>query len=93
MIHHATYYNKPDYLTDVLNEHNPSKPQLSIYIYYKLCIQNSPNLTIKSETAFSLVASKLWNSLPYDIRSISSTPIFKSRLKLIYLTLPIQINF
>ena len=80
MIHHATYYNNPDYLTDLLNEHNPSKPQRTIY-KYKLFIQNSRNLTRKQETAFSLAAPKLWNSLPYDIRSISSTPIFKSRLK------------
>ena len=80
MIHHATYYNNPDYLTDLLNEHNPSKPQRTIY-KYNLFIQNSRNLTIKQETAFSLAAAKLWNSLPYDIRAIYSTPIFKSRLK------------
>ena len=67
-------------MTDLLNEHNPSKPQRTIY-KYKLFIQNSRNLTRKQETVFSLAAPKLWNSLPYDIRSISSTPIFKSRLK------------
>ena len=80
MIHHATYYNNPDYLTYLLNEHNHSKPQRTIY-KYKLFIQNSRKLTRKQETAFSLAAPKLWNSLPYDIRSIYSTPIFKSRLK------------
>ena len=46
MIHHATYYNNPDYLTDLLNEHNPFKPQRTIY-KYKLFIQNSRNLTRK----------------------------------------------
>ena len=63
MIHHATYYNNPDYLTDLLNEHNPSKPQRTIH-KYKLFIQNSRNLTRKQETAFSLAAPKLWN-IPY----------------------------
>ena len=51
MIHHATYYNNPDYLTDLLNEHNPSKPQRTIY-KYKLFIQNSRNLTKKKKLLF-----------------------------------------
>ena len=76
MINHATYYNNPDYLTDLLNEHNPSKPQRTIY-KYKLFFQNSRNLTRKQETACSLATPKLWNSLPYNIRSISSTPYLK----------------
>ncbi|KAK7105219.1 hypothetical protein V1264_016626 [Littorina saxatilis] len=31
--------------------------------------------------SFSYAAPKIWNSLPYDIRHIDSTPSFKAALK------------
>ena len=59
MIHHATYYNNPEYLTDLLNEHNPSKLQCTMVQHmhigkykYKLFIQNSRNLTKKKKLLF-----------------------------------------
>ena len=33
-----------------------------------------------SESAFSVIAPKRWNSLPYDIRCITSLSLFKHKL-------------
>ena len=78
--HLATHRNKPDYLTDLLTDYNPSRPK-STANQYKLHTHNCTNLTIKLQSAFSIAAHKLWNSLPISLRSLSSTPSFKRKLK------------
>ena len=80
LTHLATHHNKPDYLTDLLTDYNPSRSQRTEN-QYKLHTHNCTNLTIKQQSAFSIAAPKLWNSLPTSLRSLSSTPSFKRKLK------------
>ena len=80
LTHLATHHNKPNYLTDLLTDSNPSRPQRTSN-QYKLHTHNCTNLTIKQQSAFSISAPKLWNSLPISLRSLSSTPSFKHKLK------------
>ena len=42
-------------------------------------VQQSTSLAF-SESAFSVIAPKSWNSLPYDIRCVSSISLFKRKL-------------
>ena len=76
VIHH----NHPDYLTDILIENNTSRLQRKIN-KYKLLIHNLKHISHKQERAFSISAPKLWNNIPYKIREITSTPLFKRKLK------------
>ena len=80
LTHLATHHNKSDYLTDLLTDYNPSRSQRTEN-QYKLHTLNCTNLTIKQQSAFSIAASKLWNSLPTSLRSLSSTPSFRRKLK------------
>ena len=78
--HQVIHHNHPDYLTDILIENNTSRIQRKIN-KYKLLIHNPKHISRKQETAFSISAPKLWNNLPYNIREITSTPLFKRKLK------------
>ena len=45
-------------------------------------LKTSPKCNFsKSEAAFSHSGPKIWNGLPYEIRSLSSLNVFKSNLK------------
>ena len=80
LTHLAKHHNKPDYLTDLLTDYNPSRSQRTAN-QYKLLTHNCTNLTIKQQFAFSIAAPKLWNSLPTSLRSFSSIPSLKRKLK------------
>ena len=42
-------------------------------------VQQSTSLAL-SESAFSVIAPKSWNYLPYDIRCVTSISLFKRKL-------------
>ena len=50
-----------------------------LYILYITFI-NHILYNVFSESAFSVIAPKSWNSLPYDIRCVKSISLFKRKL-------------
>ena len=80
LTHHATHNNKPEYLTELLTEYNSSRLQRTSNTF-KLQIPSTTKLIRKQESAFSIISPKLWNNLPYKLRSLQSTSLFKCRLK------------
>ena len=78
LTHHAAHNNKPDYLTELLTNYKSSRPQLTIH-KYKLNIPITLSLNKIQESSFSIIAPKLWNSLPH---SIVSDHTFKVKLKI-----------
>ena len=70
----------PRYLQDLLYCYEPARRLRSSSDKWKFKIQ-SYNLKSYGLRAFSIMALKLWNDLPMEIRSISNINIFKSKLK------------
>ena len=54
--------------------------------YFYLSFPPSPNY-VNTEKAFSHCAVKVFNSLPYDIRSAESVSSFKTKLKTYFFSL------
>ena len=69
----------PTYLSDLIS---PYMPRRALRSADQLLLQQ-PTYKLKSygSRAFSVCAPKLWNSLPLEIKSSSSVPVFKCNLK------------
>ena len=65
--HHAIHRRFPEYLAQSIIIQNSNRSSRKCYIM-KL-VQRSTSLAY-SESAFSVIAPKSWNSLPYDIRCV-----------------------
>ena len=70
----------PIYLQELIQ---PKNSLACLRIYHDNLLLQTPSLNLnnKKNRSFSLVAPREWNKLPFDIRSSSSLPIFKSKLK------------
>ena len=70
--------NSPDYMTDIISRHLPSRSLRS-----SSALQLTVPRTSHSwgDRSFSHAAPKLWNNLPLEIRQSSSLTVFKSCLK------------
>ena len=80
LTHHATHHSQPDYLHTLLTPYTSSRP-IRLCLKYTLVIPDLRNVSIKQKRAFSISAPIAWNRLPYNIRSIQSTMLFKNKLK------------
>ena len=69
----------PKYLTDMIVPYNPTRSLRSEKQH--LLVQPSSKLCSYGDRAFSVAAPRLWNDLPFLIRSASSVSIFKCQLK------------
>ena len=78
LTHHATHHSQPDYIHTLLLIHHPAQYDC---LKYTLIVPYLRMLSIKQKRAFSISANIAWNKLPYTIRSISSTVLFKNKLK------------
>ena len=82
LVHRALLGQSPSYVTELLQ---PVNEQSTRHSSLRLADKNTlsvPRTALKfGERAFSVAAPTAWNSLPTDIRSISSTPVFKNKLK------------
>ena len=69
----------PQYLVDLLSIYKPSRPLRSA----DKCLLSVPRSTLKSygDKCFTVAAPKEWNSLPIDIRNLTSLDSFKRQLK------------
>ncbi|KAL5257828.1 hypothetical protein ACHWQZ_G012685 [Mnemiopsis leidyi] len=71
----------PKYLSDCLSvKGQPAKALRGDQDYFLLDIPPVPNLA-RTERAFSFCAPRVWNSLPYDLRTCPSISVFKKGLK------------
>lgn len=69
----------PKYLADLLQCYQPSR-NLRSSSTNPLVVPNS-NLKTYGDRAFNVAVPKLWNSLPANLRSISSSIAFKNTIK------------
>ena len=75
--HKAIHRGFPEYLAHSITIQSLNRSSRKCHIM-KL-VQLSTSLAY-SESAFSVIAPKSWNSLPYDIRCITSLSLFKRKL-------------
>ena len=75
-LHGAT----PTYLTELISLHVPRRALRSAD--QPLLEQPTHKLKLIGLRAFSVCAPKLWNSLPFEIKSSASISIFKAKLKI-----------
>ena len=69
----------PVYIVDLLERYTPAR---SLRSSNQLLLKvPSTNTVTYGDRAFSVAAPKLWNSVPYEIRSSESLNKFKSKLK------------
>ena len=72
--HNAIHCGFPEYLAQSIIIQSSNRSSRKCHVM-KL-VQRSTSLAY-SESAFSVIALKSWNSLPYDIRCITSLSLFK----------------
>ena len=75
--HKAIHRGFPEYIAQSITIQSSNRSSRKCHIM-KL-VQQSTSLAF-SESAFSVIAPKSWNSLPYDIRCVSSISLFKRKL-------------
>ena len=75
----------PPYLQELLHLRVPKSNTLRIDNDYFILKQpsNIPNFSM-SENAFSYCGPKIWNNLPYEMRSLDTIEKFKANLKTYY---------
>ena len=71
--------NFPSYLKELVTLYTPKRSLRSSDQYF--LAKPFKNLSTFGHKAFHYAAPKVWNSLPFEIRSCSSLPIFKKKLK------------
>ena len=73
----AIYRGFPEYLAQSITIQSSNRS--SGKCYFMKLVQQSTSLVF-SELAFSVIAAKSWNSLPYDIRCVTSISLFRCKL-------------
>ena len=71
------HLRSPEYLADLISMHTLSRASRKCHT---MKIVQRSTISAHSESAFSVVAPKYWNSLPYDIRCLKSLSLFKCKL-------------
>ena len=80
----------PKYLSDKLKKYEPARDLRSA----SENLFDPPRVSLKTygERSFHFAAPKIWNSLPQNLRDISSLPLFKSKLKTHLFQLVFELN-
>ena len=74
----------PKYLSSLIRLRLPSKYSVRLNNdYYLLEVITSTNFK-QTEGAFSFIAPRIWNDLPYSLRCLSELSLFKKSLKTHY---------
>ncbi len=84
----ALHNSAPDYICDLIKPYTASRSLRSSDQLF-LSVPRSRCKT-KGDRAFSVVAPKLWNSLPLNIRASPSLDAFKSSLKTYFYSLAFE---
>jgi len=82
LVHRALLDTAPRYLSDLLRRvaDLPSRRRLRLATSNQLDVRPSRLVTV-GDHSFGAVGPKLWDSLPDDITSASSLPVFRKKLK------------
>ena len=72
----------PPFISDLLKLYIPKRSLRSAGKL--LLVVPRSKLVHRGDRAFSVAAPKLWNKLPFHIKSAPSLPVFKSRLKTLF---------
>ena len=70
----------PVYIKEMLKLYVPTKSCLRSSKQFLLCVPKS-RLVSCGDRSFSIVAPRLWNDLPYEIKCAQSVDSFKQNLK------------
>ena len=84
MVFKALNGEAPSYLTDLLEVYNPKRTLRSLSSRDPLTLvvpKTNPKLQTYGDFAFSVAGPKMWNTLPFELRSSPSTAMFKRNLK------------
>ena len=73
----------PEYLKEMISMNESKKKSLRVDSDYFLLKQPAEPRCSHTRGAFSYSAPKVWNQLPYSLRSMTSLDAFKSALKTI----------
>ena len=82
--HNVIHLISPEYLADMINIQTLSRASRKCHDDYCATLDF---LSAHSESAFSVIDTKYWNALPYDIRRLKSLSLFKYKLSTHILTL------
>src|SRR6188508_1171256 len=78
LTHTALHDHQPSYIAQLLHSHTPTR-----------CLRSSDQLLLTiprthfqiSDRSFDVAAPKIWNSLPFDLRNLTSSGVFRGKLK------------
>ena len=82
--HKVIHLRSPEYLAALISIQTLSRASRKCHT---MNIVQRSTISAHSESAFSVVAPKHWNALPYEIRCLKSLTIFKCKLSTYLLTL------
>ena len=82
--HKVIHLRSPDYLADLICIQILCRASRKCHT---MKIVQHSTISAHSESAFSVVAQKYWNALPYEIRCLKSLSLFKCKLSTHILTL------
>ena len=71
------HLRSPEYLADMINIQTLSRASRKCHT---MKIVQRSTISANSKSAFSVVAPKYWNALPYDIRYLKSLSLYKCKL-------------
>ena len=74
----------PKYLSSLVKLRSVSRYSVRLDNDYYLLENVYLNNIKRTEGAFSFQAPRIWNQLPYEVRSMSELSLFKSKLKTHY---------
>ena len=74
----------PRYLSSLIKLRTANKYSVSLDSDYFLLETVASTNFKRTEGAFSYIAPRIWNDLPYELRSVSELSLFKSGLKTHY---------
>ena len=84
LVHKSIMRRALEYLQNLLVVCKPGRPGLRSALDKNLLVVPFARCKTFAEHSFSIQGSKMWNSLPEDLRSETDTDIFKRKLKLPY---------
>ncbi len=78
VVHKSIYGLAPKYLQDMINIYHPARALRS---EHQLLLQASPTNTTYGDRTFPTASAKLWNNLPFELRSTKELKSFQKQLK------------
>ena len=81
LVHKCVHGKAPQYLKDLIREHNSDRQGLRSAKEYKKLLVPCTRRSTFAERAFSVNGPKKWNALPEELKKIVEHKVFKAHLK------------